>query len=139
MEGGNFRIKSNWLQFDGVPAGASMSPMTADQINQDAYVDIAGNVNLWGTIYATQDIWNAGSANFRRDISIRPTVLNTQAGISMFGGDSSLDNYWYVGRGAFNVGQNHFVIGANMIAQIFINGSQPYVGFQINTDSSNFY
>ena len=103
MGGCNFRIKSSWLQSHAVPAGTNMSPMTAVQINQDACVNFAGHMNLWGILYAKPDMWNEGSANFRRDVSIRPTVLNTQAGINMFGGNSSLENYWYVwyvGRGA---------------------------------------
>ena len=118
MDGGNFRIKSNWLLSHSIPAGANMASTVAMQINQDGYVNFAGHMNLWGTLYAKQNIWNDGYANFRNDISIRPTVLNTQAGIHMFGGSSSIENYWYVGRGAYNVGQNNFVIGSNMIAPI---------------------
>ena len=57
----------------------------------------------------------------------------------MRGGSSSVDNYWYVGRGAYNVGQNNFVIGSNMIAPISNGVTQAYVGFQINTDRTAYF
>ena len=57
MEGGNFRIKSSWLQFHVVPVGTNMYPMTDVQMNQ--YVNYAGNMNLWGTIYATKTFGRA--------------------------------------------------------------------------------
>ena len=139
MDGGNFRIKSSWLLNHPIPAGINMASTVAMQINQDAYVNFAGHMNLWGTLYAKQDIWNEGSANFRYDINIRPTVLNRQAGINMFGSNASLENYWYVGRGAYNVGANNFVIGSNMIAPISNGITQDYVGFQINTDRTAYF
>jgi hypothetical protein len=55
------------------------------------------------------------------------------------GAVSSLDNFWYVGRGACNVGRNNFVIGSNMIAPIYNGTTQPYVGFQINTDRTAYF
>ena len=52
----------------------------------------------------------------------------------MRGGSGSVDIFWYLGRGAYNVGQNTFVVGSNMIAPISNGVTQEYVGFQINTD-----
>ena len=55
----------------------------------------------------------------------------------MRGGGGSVDNFWYLGRGDYNVGQNNFVIGSNMIAPITNGITQPYVGCQINTDTTH--
>ena len=64
MEGGNFLIKSNFLPLYTIPAGSNMPSTVAVQINQDAFAIFAGHMNLWGTLYAKQDIWNEGTANF---------------------------------------------------------------------------
>jgi hypothetical protein len=109
MDGGNFRIKSNWLLSHSIPAGANMASTVAVQINQDAKTSFANDVNVFGNLNTYQNLDNNGTATFRRDIEIRPTTLNTQAGIFMRGGSGSVDNFWYVGRGAYNVGQNNFV------------------------------
>ena len=77
-----------------------------------------------------QNLDNNGTAAFRRDIEIRPTTLNTQAGIFMRGGSSSVDNHWYVGRGAYHVGQNNFVVGSNMIAPILMVLRKPLWDFR---------
>ena len=130
MEGGNFLIKSNFLPSYTIPAGSNMPSMVAVQINQDAFANFAGHMNLWGTLYAKQDIWSEGTAYFRRDIRIQPTVESEQSGVLMYGGPG-LTNYWYLGRGTFNVGPNNFVIGSNMISPIYNGLTQPYVGFQI--------
>ena len=95
-------------------------------------------MNLWGTLYAKQNIWNDGSATFARDINIRPTTTNTHAGINIFGG-GSLSNYWYVGRGAYDIGTNGFVIGSNMIPNINNGITRSQVGFQINTDAQAYF
>ena len=114
MEGGNLRIKSNWLLPHSIPAGANMASTVAVQINQDAKASFANDVNVCGNLATYQDLDNNGTATFRRDIEIRPTTLYTQAGVLMRGGSVSVDNLWYLGRGAYNVGQNNFVIGSNL-------------------------
>ena len=84
---GNFRIKSSWVPLYDIPAGAHISPMIAIQI-----VHLRLSLVIWlcgATEMQKKYIWNEGRANSRRDISIRPTALDTQAGIHMFGGDSS--------------------------------------------------
>jgi hypothetical protein len=116
-----------------------MASTVALQINQDGFVNLAGHMNLWGTLYAKQDMYCERTAYFRNDIEIRPTVLNTQAGIFMRGGSISVDNFWYVGRGAYNVGRDNFVIGSNMIAEIYNGTTQPFVGFQLNTDRTAYF
>ena len=101
-----------------IPAGSNLPSTVAVKINQDAFADFAGHMmNLWGTLYAKQDIWNEETAKLRRDISIRPTATNTQAGINIYGGET-LSNYWYVGRGAYDIGPDGFVIGSNIIPDI---------------------
>ena len=75
-------------------------------------------MNLWGIIYSKYDLWNEGTAYFRRDIRIQPTVESEQSGVLMYGGPG-LTYYWYLGRGAYNVGANNFVIGSNMISPIY--------------------
>ena len=129
---------SNVLPLYTIPAGLNMPPTVAVQINQDAFTNFAGNMNLWGTLYAKQDIWNERTANFRRDISIRPTTTITQAGINIYGGET-LSKYWYVGRGAHNVGPNNFVVGSNIISPIYNGLTQPHVGFQINIDRTAYF
>ena len=104
----------------------------------DGYANFAGNMHLWGTLYAKQNIWNEGSANSRYDINIRPTVLK-QSGKKCYGGSDSIGNYWYMGRGAYNVGQNNFVIGSNMIDPISNGVTQAYVRFQINTNRTAYF
>ena len=106
-----------------------MPPTVAVQINQDANANFAGHMNLWGTLHAMQDIWNEGTAHFR-DISIRPSTTITQAGINIYGGET-LSNYWYVGRGAYDIGPNRFVIGSNMIPHINNGIIRNQVGIQI--------
>ena len=137
MDGGNFLIKSNWLLSHSIPAGLPSTVVM--QINQDAKTSFANDVNVFGNLNTDQNLDNNGTATFRRDIEIRPTTLNTQAGILMRGGSSSVDNFWYVGRGAWNIGQNNFVIGSNMIAPISNGITQDYVGFQINTDRKAYF
>ena len=96
MEGGNFRIKSSWNSlYSNVPAGTNMSPMVAVQINQDAFVNMAGHRRLWGTLYAKTDIDCQRTTHFRNDIRIEPTALNTQEGICILGGMTSVSIFWY--------------------------------------------
>ena len=138
MEGGNFFIKSNFLPLYTIPAGSNMPSTVAVQINQDAFANFAGHMNLWGTLYAKQHIWNEGTSTFARDINIRPTTTNTQAGINIYGG-GTLSNYWYVGRGAYDIGTNGFVIGSNMIPDINNGFTRNQVGLQINTDAQAYF
>ena len=84
-----------------------MASTVAVQINQDAKTSFANDVNIWGNLNTYQNLDNNGTATFRRDIEIRPTTLNTQAGILMRGGSGSVDKFWYLGRGSYNVGQNN--------------------------------
>ena len=93
-----------------------MASTVAVQINQDAKTSFANDVNVFGNLNTYRNIDNNGTATFGRDIDIRPTILNTQAGILMRGGSGSVDNFWYLGRGAYNVGQNNFVIGSNTVS-----------------------
>ena len=83
-----------------IPAGANMASTVAVQINQDAKTSFANDVNVWGNLNTYQNLDNNGTATFRRDIEIRPTTLNTQAGILMRGGSGSVDDFLYLGRGA---------------------------------------
>ena len=107
MDGGNFRIKSNWLLSHSIPAGANTASTVAVQIKQDAKTSFANGVNVWGNLNTYQNLDSNGTATFRRDIEIRPTTLNTQAGIFMRGGSGSVDKFWYLGRGAYNAAQNN--------------------------------
>ena len=57
----------------------------------------------------------------------------------MRGGNDSVDNIWYLGRGAYNVGHNNVVVGPNMRTPISNVVTQAYVGFQINTDRTAYF
>ena len=57
----------------------------------------------------------------------------------MRGGSSNIDQFWYVGKGAYNVGANNFVIGSNYLPIINNGITQHYVGFQINTDGQAYF
>ena len=54
MDGGNFRIKSNWLLSHSIPAGANMASTVAVQINQDAKTSFANDVIVWGNLNTYQ-------------------------------------------------------------------------------------
>ena len=56
MEGENVMIKSRFLLSPSytIPAGSNMPSTVAVQINQDAYANFAGHMNLWGTIHNTR-------------------------------------------------------------------------------------
>ena len=79
-----------------------------------------------------------GISTFKQTIRIEPSTINTQAGINIFGG-SNLDNTWFVGRGAYNVGQNNFVIGSDYLPVINNGITQQRVGFQINADAQAYF
>ena len=54
MDGGNFRIQSNWLLSHSIPAGANLASTVAVQINQDAKTSFANDVNVWGNLNTYQ-------------------------------------------------------------------------------------
>ena len=84
-------------------------------------------------------MWNNGTATLRRDIEIRPTAVNTQSGVFMRGGSTNVNQYWYLGRGAYNIGANNFVVRSDYLPIINNGITQNYVGFQINTDGQAYF
>ena len=90
----------------------------AIQVNQNGFLNVPHDMNLWGDIYPKSNIWNGGTATFRNHIEIRPTVPNRQAGLIKRGGattSSDLNLLWHAGRGAFNVGANNSAITSNRL------------------------
>jgi hypothetical protein len=63
----------------------------AIQVNQDGFIDIPNDMNLWGDIYCKKDI--ALDIQATNNFSIKATTINDEAKIAIFGG-SSLNNYW---------------------------------------------
>ena len=65
-------------------------------------------------------------------------IKNTQAGVFMRGGSSNIDTFWYIGRGAYDIGPTGFVIGSNVIPDINNGITRNQVGLQINTDAQAY-
>ena len=119
MRTGNSVIAQNQITTN--ESGGNIQNDVAIQINQNGLLNVPHDMNLWGDIYSKSNIGNDGTATFRNDIEIRPTVPNRQAALIMRGGattGSDLDLLWYVGRGAFNVGANNFAIVSNRLPRI---------------------
>ena len=97
MEGGNFFIKSNFLPLYTIPAGSNLPSTVAVQINQDAFANFAGHMNIWGDVYSKRDLyvagtfWGSGAINCVSQAIIYANSANTETKIAIFGG-SSTDN-----------------------------------------------
>jgi hypothetical protein len=62
MRGGNFVIASNHITVNR--AGGNIQNDVAIQINQNGFLNIPHDMNLWGVIYSKYDLWNEGTAYF---------------------------------------------------------------------------
>ena len=110
----------------------------AIHINQDGFLNLPHDINIYSDVSASRDMDVDGIATFKKDISIKPNTLNTAAAINIFGGSIS-NKSWFVGRGALNVGPNNFVIGSDYLPVINNGITQQRVGFQINTDAQAYF
>ena len=78
MRGGNFVIASNNITTND--SNNAIQSDVAVQINQDGFLNLPDDINIYGDVSASRDMDVDGVATFKRHISIKPNTLNTAAG-----------------------------------------------------------
>ena len=87
MRANNFVVYSNFITTN--KSNLQRANDIAIQVNQDGFINIPNDMNLWGDIYCKRSL--ESTSNF----SIKATTINDEAKIAIFGG-SSLNNYWII-------------------------------------------
>ena len=108
MRGGNFVIASDYITTNR--SGGNIQNDVAMQVNQDGFINLPNDLNLWGDVYCKRNLYTTGVVESSNALTIKATAANTETKIAIFGG-SSVGNYWIIGQNSFNVGANDLVIG----------------------------
>ena len=81
------------------------------QVNQDGFINLPNDINLWGDIYCKRSFEATNS------LSIKASAVNTETEIAIFGG-SAVGNYWIIGQSSFGVGADNLVFGNSASAVV---------------------
>ena len=80
------------------------------QVNQDGFVNLPNDINLWGDIYCKRILYTTGVVETSNALTIKATAANSETKIAIFGG-SSVKQYWIINQNSCSVGANNLMFG----------------------------
>jgi hypothetical protein len=107
MRSGNFVIASDYITTNR--SGGDIQNDVAMQVNQDGFINLPNDMNLWGDIYCKRNLYTTGVVESSNALTIKATAANSETKIAIFGG-SSVSNYWIIGQDSFGVGADNFSV-----------------------------
>ena len=108
MRSGNFVIASDYITTNR--SSGSIQNDVVMQINQDGFVNLPNDMNLWGDVYCKRNLCTTGVVESSNALTIKATATNSETKIAIFGG-SDVGNYWIIGQNSFGVGADNLVFG----------------------------
>jgi hypothetical protein len=115
MRSGNFVIASDYITTNR--SGGNIQNDVAMQVNQDGFINLPNDINLWGDVYCKRNLYMTGVVESYNALTIKATAANTETKIAIFGG-ASVGNYWIIGQNSFGVGADNLVFGNSTTAVV---------------------